>query len=315
MSDKLHPAIQTIAIVGAGFIGHQIAQEFAMAGYSVTLNDLTGEKLQHACTRIQQSLQTLIQNDFITSEQADPVMPRITTHTSLEYSVQHADFVIEAVNEDIALKQQIFHQLDNFCPSHTILASNTSSLMPSLMASATKRPEQVLVTHYVNPPYLLPVVELVRCPETSDNTLQTILTLYHTIGKSPIVVEKEVPGFVVNRLQNALLREALYLVEQGIASPQDVDRAITDSFGRRMSALGIFELCDFGGPELIHAVHKYIRPSLCSTPDPPSIFREMIDRQELGVKTGKGFYTWTAQQADQRWQRLMQRLVQIAKWS
>jgi 3-hydroxyacyl-CoA dehydrogenase len=308
-------AIQTIAVIGAGFIGHQIAQEFAMAGYPVALNDLTDEKLQQAGNQIQQSLQTLVQNDFITLDQADSVKPRITTNTSLKHCVQDADFVIEAVNEEIALKQQIFRQLDEYCPSHTILASNTSSLMPSLMASATTRPEQVLVTHYINPPYLLPVVELVRCPETSDDTLDTILTLYHTIGKSPIVVQKEVPGFIVNRLQNALLREALYLVEQGIASPQDVDRAITNSFGRRMNALGIFELCDYAGPELIQAVHQYIRPSLCSTTDPPSVFREMIDRQELGVKTGKGFYEWTPQRAEEVWQQLMQRLVRIAKWS
>ena len=312
---KPSTAIQTIAVVGAGFIGHQIAQEFAMAGYPVMLNDLTDEKLQHACNQIQQSLQTLVHNDFITADQADSVMPRISTKTSLNQCVQHVDFVIEAVNEDIALKQQIFRQLDEYCPSHTILASNTSSLMPSLLASVTTRPKQVLVTHYINPPYLLPVVELVRCPETSPDTLNTVLDLYCVIGKSPIVVHHEVPGFVVNRLQNALLREALYLVEQGIASPQDIDRAITDSFGRRMNALGIFELCDYGGPELILAAHQYIRPSLCSTPDPPLVFQEMINRQELGVKTGKGFYEWTPQQAEDVWRQLMQRLVQIAKWS
>jgi 3-hydroxybutyryl-CoA dehydrogenase len=308
--------IERIAVVGVGFIGHQIAQEFAIAGYTVHLHDVSDQRLTQALTHIQQNLETLVESDFLPSQQVQLIMDRFTPNPVLKNAVDDADIVIEAVYEDVTLKQDVFRQLDQHCPKRTILASNTSTFLPSLMASVTTRPEQVLVAHYINPPYLLPVVELVRCPETSDDTITTMYDMYKGMGKSPIVIQKEIPGFIVNRLQNAIFREALYLVEQGIASPQDVDTAIKDSFGRRLGTWGYFELCDLGGLDLILAAHQYLRPHLCSSTDVPPLLMDKVEKGELGVKTGKGFYEWTVRSPTETtlFQTLLRRLVQIAKW-
>ena len=233
--------IKQIAVVGAGLMGHGIAQEFALAGYEVYLHSRTEESLQKAVQNIQGNLERLIGLGLVTREQAESVPTRVHTSTVPKEAVTDADVVIESVYEDLKLKQQIFQELDRMCPERTILASNTSSLMPSKLAAGTRRPDKVLVAHYANPPYLIPLVELVRGGETSDETVATLSGLLTKIGKRSIVVQKEVPGFVLNRLQGALLREALWLVENGIASPQDVDVAIRNSIGRRWAVAGVLK--------------------------------------------------------------------------
>ncbi len=229
-------------------------------------------------------------------------------------AVDDVDVVVEAVYENVELKQEIFRRLDTLCPDRTILASNSSTLMPRFMASATQRPEQVLVAHYINPPFLLPVVELVRCPQTSDSTMQMMVAFYRKIGKSPVVVQKEAPGFIVNRMQSALYREALYIVEQGIASPQDVDTVIKDSFGRRMAVAGHIELMELiGGYDLILAACNSTFPHLCSATEAPRIVKEMIEKGDLGAKAGQGFYTWSSESADAFREKIMTVLIEIAK--
>ncbi len=230
--------IQHITVVGAGTMGHGIGQDFACAGYDVMLYDLTEDKLGQARKWIERNLAEQVEWGLIAADEVQPALDKIRTSTSLEKAAGDADLVIEAVFEDLDLKRQVFHDLDRLCPQRTILGSNTSSLMPSMLASATKRPDRVLVVHYFFPPPLMPLVEIVRAESTADEVVETVYNVIKGIGKSPVVVQKEAIGFIANRLQAALLREALYIIEQGIASAQDVDVTVKQSFGRRLAVVG-----------------------------------------------------------------------------
>jgi 3-hydroxybutyryl-CoA dehydrogenase len=306
--------ISRIVVVGAGTMGHGIALEFALAGYQVRLHSRTETSLERALRSIRDSLDLLVSLGAVTRRDAGSVPARIQTSADLEESVSDADVVIESVYEDLPLKQRVFRQLDQMCPDRTILASNTSSLMPGKLASATRRPDRVLVAHYVNPPFLVPFVEIVPGGETSDETVAAMSGLLTAIGKRPIVVRKEVPGFVASRLQEALLREALWLVQNGVASPQDVDVAIKTGIGRRWAVAGVFEVLEIAGWDLLEAIATDLFPHLASSPEVPAVLSDMVRRGELGVKTGKGFYEWTPRSAESLKRRIAAALVEIERW-
>jgi 3-hydroxybutyryl-CoA dehydrogenase len=307
--------INRIAVIGAGLMGHGIALEFAAKGYHVHLQDRGDEQLQQAQRAIAANLALLQRMNRLSPDAATSTRSRIQTGTDLRAAVAGADVVIEAVYEDLALKQAIFRDLDASAPPHTILASNTSTFMPSLLAAATRRPDRVLVAHYFNPPHLLPLVELVRGPQTSDETMATMDDLYRRLGKSPAIVQKEAPGFVGNRLQNALLREALSIVDQGIASPQDVDIIVKTGFGRRLATAGPFEIADAAGLDVYLAVAVQLFPEIASSPEVSPFLRERVERGELGLKTGQGFYPWPPEAAAALRQRIGQALTAIAELS
>ena len=307
--------IRRIGVVGAGLMGHGIAQEFALAGYDVRLHDLSEDKLQQATKSIHSNLHMLTEIGLVSHEQAEPILKRIHSSTILPDVVAEADIVIEAIFEDLALKQKMFQALDQLCPSRTILASNTSTLLPSQLAAATQRPDKVLVAHYFNPPYLLPLVEVVRGEETSDATITIVSELLTRVGKRPAIVQKEAPGFIGNRLQTALLREALSIVQQGIARPQDVDIVIKNGFGRRLAAVGVFESYEMAGWDLILAVMANLLTEIESSSEISPLLSQKIERGELGIKTGKGFYDWTPESAEVLQQRVAHALIKIAQWS
>lgn len=307
--------IQRIAVVGAGLMGYGIAQEFALAGYQVSLHSRTDESLTQALDNIHHNLDRLIRLGVVSPPQAAAVPKRIHTSSDLKAAVQEADVVIESVYEDAALKKRIFQELDAVCPAHTILASNTSTLMLSQFATGTQRPDKVVISHYANPPYLIPIVELVRGATTSDETVETMSALLSRVGKRPVIVQKEVPGFILNRLQGALLREALWMVEQGIASPQDIDTALKNSIGRRWAVAGIFEVFELAGWDLLAAAMAGVYPHLSNETEVSPVLTEQVKRGELGVKTGKGFYSWTPESAEALRHRIAHALVEIESWS
>lgn len=306
--------IQQISVVGAGLMGHGIALEFALAGYRVSLNDLTDEMLQAGMEQIRESLRLLQEWGRVEAGQAENALANISAGAELEAGASEADVVIEAIAENLEQKLVLFGQLDALCPSHTVLASNSSSFMPSQMATATKRPEQVVGTHYFNPPFLIPLVEIIRGERTSDDTVDVLHGLLTTIGKSPVVVEKEVPGFIANRIQAAVWREILWLVADGVATPQDVDRVVKTSIGRRWAAAGPFEVTELAGLDLKQEILKELLPSLASGAEVPPILREKVARGELGTKAGKGFYEWTAEGARDLRERIARALVEIERW-
>jgi 3-hydroxybutyryl-CoA dehydrogenase len=210
--------VKRITIVGAGLMGLGIGLEFAVAGHLVNSHDLNEGALRKAVERVEADLRQMAGWELMESSHIDPTLKRIQTTTDLEEAGCQADLVIEAVFEDLSLKQDVFRKLDAVCPERTILASNTSSLMPSVLAESTGRSDRVLVTHYFYPPPLMPLVEIVRSECTADDVVDTVYELMKVVGRRPIIVQKEALGFIVNRLQMALAREALSLVERGIAT-------------------------------------------------------------------------------------------------
>ena len=307
--------IGRVSVVGAGLMGHGIALEFAIAGYDVRLHSRKQESLDRALYSVGANLERLVSLQVVTQEQTSSAVARISMTTDFDEAVDDADFVVESVFEDLSLKQQIFEKLDRRCPERTILASNTSSFMPSALASGVRRSDRLLVAHYVNPPFLIPLVEIVPTSATSDETVQTTCDLLTGMNKRPIVVRKETPGFVLNHLQGALLREALWLVENGVASARDVDIAIKSSIGRRWAVAGIFEVFDIAGWDIVASMATGLLPHLASTAEVSPVLREKVESGDLGVKTGKGFYEWTPESAEALKQRIARALVEIEQWS
>jgi len=301
--------IEKIVVVGAGLMGHGIAQIFALADLSVYLCDVSEEKLSEALDSVKGNLQMLASLGVIKSEHIDAVLDRIQTNTDLGSIVSEADLVVECVFEDLALKQEIFKKLDSLCPDRTILASNSSSFTASALASVTKRPEKVVVAHFFNPPYLIPLVEIVGSSSTSEETVKAVYDLMCRAKKRPVILKKEVPGFLANRLQAALMREAMSLVEKGVASAQEIDIAVKESIGLRWSVMGPFQIFELAGLDMASAAASVLMPDLESSGELPDVLKEKIAKGELGVKTGKGFYTWTPESALALKQTFVQALV------
>jgi 3-hydroxybutyryl-CoA dehydrogenase len=306
--------IKKISVIGPGMMGHAIAQEFAVAGYDVRLCGRSEERLRQALEKIKRNLNELVQWDIISDDAVIPALDRLQTTTSLAEAGSSADLVVEAIVEELEVKHKLFSELDAICPENTIFASNTSSLMPSILASATQRQDRFLVAHYFNPPYLMPLVEIVRGKETSDETVDAVYNLMKAIGKSPIICQKEAPGFIVNRLQLVLWREAFNIVQRGIASPQEVDLAVKNSFGRRLGMVGPFELYEYiDGYDLTLQCEKYMLPDMDTSNESYPLLLEKIEKGELGAKTGKGFYEWTPEFTEAWRKKVLNGLVAFLK--
>ena len=306
--------IERVAIIGPGMMGHAIAQEFAVAGYDVTLCGRDENRLEQAREKIENSLYELADWGLISPDDISPALDRIEVTIDLEVAGSNADFVVESVVEILEVKERLFAKLDAICPVHTILASNTSSLMPTTLAAATQRPDRFLIAHYFNPPYLMPLVEIVRGEHTSNDVVDAVFTLYQKMDKRPIICQKEALGFIVNRLQLALWREAFSIVQRGIASPQDVDRAVKDSFGRRLGMVGPFELYEYiDGYDLTLQCEKYILPDMDTSNTSYPLLLEKVEKGELGAKSGKGFYDWTPEFTETWRKNILKGLVEYAK--
>ena len=301
--------IQQIAVIGAGLMGHGIAQEFAFAGYQVHLHDMNQAQVDAGMERIRDNLQLFVENGLARPNQIDETLNRIHGSDQLEVVAREADFVIEAVIENLPLKQEVFRQLDQICPPRTILASNTTAQMPSQIGAFTQRQDKILNAHYFNPPYLIPLVELIRSPQTSDETLQLAYDLMVKLGKTPAVIQKEVPGFVGPRLQAAVIREAFSIVERGIATAEDVDLVVRNSFGRRLSVAGPFQVFELAGWDLVLAAFEELYKDLNSSSEINPLLREMVDSDKLGVKSGEGFYEWTPERIEEIRDRMNRTLI------
>ena len=308
--------VKTTVVVGAGEVGHGIAVGLGMAGYQVRLVSTTEASLQKGLAAIKADLDRLVDLGFVDANRAQAALPRVSTTTSLEEASQDADMVFEAVYENLELKRKIFKELDDFCPERTILASSTSSIIPSLFAQVTKRPDKVLVAHYTGPAYLSPLVEIVRGEQTSGEAVDTVFQVLTRVGKRPVMVQKEVPGFIANRLLAALLREALSMVQRGVASPEDIDTVLKTSHARRWAVAGIFETVEVAaGWDLAVAAFPSLLPSLDSSMDIMELIHEKVDKGELGSTTGKGFFDWTPEAAEASRRKMARAFIEIEKWS
>lgn len=304
-------SIRSVAVVGAGLMGHGIAQVFAQAGYPVALYDKDPAALERALAGIRANLRLLEEHGLSTPTAAEQTLARLTLAHDLAPAVAGVDLVVEAVYEDLAVKQEVFHTLDRLCPPTTILASNTSGLSATALAQATSRPDRVLVTHFWNPPHLIPLVEVVRAPTTSEATVQTVVALLRAVGKVPVVVQKDIPGFVGNRLQYALFREAVALVQAGVVSPEDVDTVVRLSLGRRYGVIGPLETADLNGVDLFARIAHYLYPTLDCAQDTQPYHQRLVAEGRLGVRVGRGFYDWTPERAQAR---IRERDAELLRW-
>lgn len=290
--------VRSISIIGAGIMGHGIAQVFALGGYDVCLNDAAPDAPDKAMVRIRENLRIFKENEFVTEEEANAAYARISTEADLESSVRNADIVIEAIKEDAALKQELFEKLDAMCPQHTILASNSSSLLISEFASTVKRQDKVVLAHWYNPPHIVPAVEVIRGVGTSNETAELMYDILKKVRKLPVRINKEIPGYLLNRIQMAMVREAWYLWQAGVASAEDIDLAVKGSIGFRLASIGPLLTSDLGGQDTFCAVSKYLFPLISDAHVPPEDYVKMVEAGNLGMKTGKGFYSHTKEEWD-----------------
>ena len=274
-------------------MGAGIAGEFARLGCDVCLMDMNADLLRRGLGIARRAAQALVHARRCTALQSRTALQRISTTTRLEIACQEADLLIEAVSENMPLKLKLFRRFDELCPRHTLLASNTSGLSISRIARATRRPRLVAGMHFWNPPHLMPLVEVTQGRLTSDATIRILMAVGHRMGKQPILVHHDIPGFVGNRLQFAVLREALHLLEAGIASAEDIDTAMTAGPGLRYGLLGPLRTADLGGLDVFHAISSYLFADLSSARQPPKLLTSLVKQNKLGAKTGIGFYRYS----------------------
>ena len=289
--------IRQIAVVGAGLMGHGIGQNFAQKGYSVILYDLNHSILERALVQIRSNIETFVEMGLEAKENIEKVLSRIRVSTDLQEAVKEAHFIIEAAPEDLVLKMNLFETLDQYCLEDTILASNTSTLPIPEIGKKVKRKERLIITHWFNPPHIVPTVEVVPGERTSKEVTEMTLGLLRKIGKRPIKILKEIPGFLINRIQTAMFREILSLLERGVATPEDIDAGVKGSFGFRLAVLGPLQTMDMGGLDLMYRGMRYLYPLIDRSVDVQKILGEKVARDELGLKTGKGFFQYEQKEA------------------
>jgi 3-hydroxybutyryl-CoA dehydrogenase len=307
--------IKRIGVVGAGTMGHGIAISYALWGYPVVVVDLTEEILRNSWKKMRSSLDSFVEEEVIPRKQAEETLARITTTIDLATLASEVDFVCEAIFERAQDKRTLFNELDALCPPHTILASNASHLVLSDIASEVRRQDKVVITHYANPAQICPAVEVVKGPGTSDETFDLTYALLERVKKVPVKVLKELPGYLNNRIQFALFREALYLWAEGVASAEDIDRGVMGHFGFRNASIGPLMTLDLAGLpkwgplayEMFSEAFKFIT----DLKEPPEKWKEQI-------MSHQGFYDYSEGEWEQiikrRDKQFLQRLKQLY-WS
>jgi 3-hydroxybutyryl-CoA dehydrogenase len=283
--------IKKIAVLGAGLMGHGITQVVAQIGkYEVYMRDIEQKFIDNGMNMIRGSLQKFLSKGKITEQQMNEILARIHPTIDLKEAVENADLIIEAAPENVELKKAIFHEVDTYAPAHAIIASNTSSVSITELASATKRPEKVAGMHFFNPPQLMNLIEIVKGTKTSDETIQTIQEVAKTLEKETVLVKKDCPGFIVNRILIPALNEAVALYWEGIAERDDIDKAIKLGLNWPMGPL---MLLDYIGADTTLAIAEVLEEGLDPKFHPNTGLKQMVKAQLLGRKTGKGFYDWT----------------------
>lgn len=282
-------SIKTIAVLGAGAMGGGIAQVAAQAGFNVVLSDVDIKFVNNAIERMNAFLKKSIEKGKLTPEQKEQIMGRIKGTSDIK-DFSDADLVIEAIIENLDAKKNAFKELDNICKPETIIATNTSSMSITVLANETQRPAQVVGMHFFNPPPLMRLVEIIRGFYTSDDTVKTVSETAKSMGKTTIEVKKDYPGFVVNRLMLVQYLEAIKLVEEGVATPQEVDIALKLGLNHPM---GQFELQDFGGIDIGYHVLNYLYDEHKEDRwNPPQSLKSLIRAGRLGRKSGAGWYDY-----------------------
>ena len=284
--------IKVVGIVGAGLMGHALAQVFALKGFDVNIFDNNRTLLEKVPEKMVVNLQIFLDLDLITQFEADSCLEKVTLCDGIRNVYNEDCLIIEAVSENLEIKREVFAELEKHVSPKTILCTNTSAISITSISENLRFKERVIGTHFWNPPHILPCVEVIKSNYTSTEIFETVVEFMKNAGKTPVKVLKDVPGFLGNRMQHALWREAISLVENGIATPEDIDRVVTSSFGLRLSFIGPLETADLAGLDLSLGIQKDLFPELESSVEPAPILVNKVNQGEIGVKAGKGFYQW-----------------------
>lgn len=306
----MNKKIENITIFGTGMMGSGIAQIFGRKGYNVKVFTRRPEKNALLQT-VEANMKILLENGVCSQGEIDFTLDKILVTGDMELAAKDADFIIECVPENLELKQNLFKGLENYCGPDVIFATNTSVMSITEIASQARHKKRVVGTHFWNPPFLIPLVEVVKAEETSEEVMKITMNLMKNVGKHPIWVQKDVPGFVANRLQHALAREALSIIENGIADAKTVDESIRYSFGLRLPVLGTLETCDMVGLDMVYSIHNYIFKHLENSTEPSLLLKEKVEKGNLGFKTGKGYQEWSPEEAAASRKRLIDYLVKV----
>jgi enoyl-CoA hydratase/3-hydroxyacyl-CoA dehydrogenase len=283
--------VKKVAVIGSGAMGHGITQLLAMTGHEVAMIDIKEEFLQKGLEKIQWSLNKFVEKRRIRQEDADAALARIKTTTSYEEGCKDIDLAIEAVPEKLDLKKQVFAKIDSIAPAHAMIASNTSTLSITEMGNATSRPDKVAGMHFFNPPQLMALIEIIKGEKTSQETIGTLTSLAKKLGKTPVIVKKDVRGFIVNRILGAVFLEAFWAYNRGEATKEGIDASVKYSGGFPM---GWFELADFVGLDIAYEVGKILYAAYGERFKPcEKVIAPLVKEGKLGQKTGVGFYDWT----------------------
>lgn len=287
------------AVLGTGMMGPGIASTLALGGVEVRIVSRTRDGAAKGMESARLGLSVLAANGLLTPAQATAALARLSATEHLEEAVRDVDLVIESAPENMDFKQALFARLDALTRPDAVLASNTSGLSITAIGSRCTRPERVVTTHFWNPPHLMPLVEIVRGEKTAVEVVEALRELLGRCGKVPVVVKKDRPGQLGNRMQMALVREAVHIVEEGIADAEDVDLAAKLGFGIRLPVYGVLEHQDIVGLEMGHAICDYVAGDLYNEPRAPQLYRDKIARGETGAAAGRGFHDWTRKSAGQ----------------
>ena len=304
--------ISKVVVVGTGVMGSGIAQVFAQQGFSVTVNDLNEDILQKAKKRIENNLYLFHQEGVLSKGDLKGALQNLTFSSQLD-EISGVDIVVEAIPEQIKLKQALFQKLDKMFSSEVILATNTSGISISLIASVTKRPDRVVGMHWWNPPYIIPVVEIIKGGKTKEEIVEAVRELVVRLKKKPVLVKKDIPGFLGNRMQYALMREAVHLLEEKVASAEDIDTMVKAGFGFKFPVIGPLETIDMAGMDIFYNVSQYLYKELDSSKQPQKLVEEKVRQKKLGMKTEEGFYDYKKIDSNKLNQERVKKYISLLK--
>jgi len=307
------PLDRSVVVVGAGVMGHGIAQLFAQAGATVKLQDPDEARLAAGLAALEASLALLVEEEVLAPAEAAAARARVRPIIRLEPALAGAGLVVEAIPELLEAKRELFDRIERGAGVETIIASNTSTLPISLLAQRALRPGRMVITHFFNPAQLIPLVEVLPHPAMPPETVERVMAAMRRIGKHPVLMRKEVPGFVANRLQAAMLREAFHLVELGVVSAGEIDEVVTEGPGFRWPLIGPVETADLGGLDTWLRVLDNLAPGLSRADRAPAALRDCVGRGELGAKTGRGLVDWSGRPVAERLAARDRFLVRLAR--
>lgn len=302
-------AVTTVAVVGAGTMGPGMSAVFASHGFDVRLADIKPDVLERAKATVEVVYKTLIGGGLLSAADADAGRGRLRYTTDVREAVRGAGFVVEAIPERLGLKQQFFAEAEREVSPEAILASNTSGIPITKLGEAVARPERVVGMHWSNPPHLIPVIEVIRGDRTSQATVEATRRIVERVGMIPVVVRRDVPGFVENRILYAIMREALHLLEEGIASAEDIDTITRWGIGYKLAVIGPLELLDVAGLDIYDSVASYLNADLSRRADVSPLIKRKVEAGELGIKTGRGLFEYTPDGIAALMQRRMRLLL------